>query len=270
MDDFLPLDALERSFRYWWLVVLWVIVGGGAAWLIHTQLPPVYEARVVFYSSLDFKLTGKLTPLEEDKAIGLVQTVILSSPVMLQVVDDAQAQGIRLDIDALRKRAYVSRLSYQWELRLRNTDPAVAQTLANLWADRTLAALKEDFNHAQQAEIIRYQINGINRCVFESFNREPLLPFCQFSTSDELKQAALDLNTQYLQEIAQSGGMSAALRFDLTERASRPIQPTILGANSMILAGGGIGFILAILSIYGDWPIKFLSFVQKGRRHGTT
>jgi uncharacterized protein involved in exopolysaccharide biosynthesis len=138
MDDFLPLDALERSFRYWWLVVLWVIVGGGAAWLIHTQLPPVYEARVVFYSSLDFKLTGKLTPLEEDKAIGLVQTVILSSPVMLQVVDDAQAQGIRLDIDALRKRAYVSRLSYQWELRLRNTDPAVAQTLANLWADRTM------------------------------------------------------------------------------------------------------------------------------------
>jgi len=270
MDDFLPLDMLERSFRYWWSVVLLALIGGGAGWLVHTQLPPVYEARVVFYSSIDYKLTGKLTPLEEDKAIGLVQTVILSWPVMLQVVDDAKVQGIVLDINALRKMAYVNRLSYQWELRIRNPDPGVAQTLANLWADRALAALKEDFNHAQRAEIFRNQINGVSRCFEGPFNREPLPDFCQSNTPDELKQAALDLNMQYQQEIAQSGGLSTALLFDLTDRASRPAQPIILGANSMILAGGGIGFILAVLSIYGDWPERLLSFLRKNRRHGTT
>jgi hypothetical protein len=267
MDDFSPLEALERSFHNWWLVVLLVVWGGVVGWLIHSQQPPIYEAGVLFYTSVDFKQTGKLDLIEEDRAIGLVGTLIISGPVIQQVADAANHQGIPVDIYSLRKMAFLSRKSYQWDLRIRNPDPGVAQALANLWADRALATLKEDFKHAQQAVSLRAQLDNIYRCSAAP-PTQALPAFCQSNTPAQLYQAASELTAEYQNELILSGGMSPALLFDLTERASRPLQPVVLGTNSMVLAGGFTGFLFAVWAIAGDWPARLSAWLQTVRRHG--
>lgn len=267
MDDFSPLELLERSLRFWWLIVLSIVCGGGVGWLIHTQQPPIYEARVVFYTAIDYKQTGKIDLLAEDRAIGLVGDVIASTPVMAQVVEDARAQGISTDTNALYRMAFIGRRAYQWELRLRNPDPGVAQILANLWADRAFAALKEDYRHAVQAASLRSQLDDIYLCSVAMPTQ--LMPaYCQSITSDQLKQAADELVAAYQNEMTQSGGMSAALLFDLTNHATRPAQPVVLGRNSVILAGGFIGFVLAIWAISADWPRKLPVFLRRARQNG--
>jgi hypothetical protein len=251
MDDFSQIEMIERTLQRWWLVALLVICGGGVGWLVHKALPPLYEAKVVFSAAIDFKQSGSIDTLEQDKSINVIEDTIKSNPVVDLVVADAQAAGIKVDRVSLLRMAYLERKSEILELRIRNSNPGVAQTLANLWADRAYSVLKTYLLHAQQADALEQQLMILSMCI-----QQVSLPGNPDSLCNNTNLA--DLSTQYQKvsdalhtERLASGGLPAWVLFALEQKADLPTQPVTYGANTFVLAGGFIGFILALWVVIG-------------------
>jgi hypothetical protein len=254
MDDFSPIETIERALKGWWLVALLVICGGGAGWLAHQVRPPLYEAKVVFSAAVDFKQAGSIDTLEQDKSIYVVGDIIKSSPVLDLVTADAQAAGITVDRASLLGMASLERKSEIQELRIRSTNPALAQTLVNIWADRAYAVLKTYLLHAQQADALHQQLMVLAICLQQA--AVPASPdgLCQQANlADAAVQYQKVSDAMYAERLA-SGGLPAWVLFDLQQKADLPTQPVTYGANTLVLAGSLIGFVLALWAVAGDLP----------------
>ena len=254
MDQFSPIETIERSLRFWWVVALLVICGGMAGWIFHLVQPPLYDAKVEFTAAVDFNKAGPIDTLEQDKSIAVVGDTIHSYTVIDQVVVDAQAAGIKVDQASLLEMAYVERKSEIWELRIRNANPQVAQTLANLWADQAFADLITYHQHAQQADALTTQLAVLSMCMQQAY-----LPGSQDTLCKDANQA--DLASQYKQvsdalqaEQMVSGGLPSWVTFDLKQKADLPTRPVTYGTNSLVLAGSLIGFILGVWMVAGRLP----------------
>jgi hypothetical protein len=252
MDGFSPIETVEHALKRWWLVALLVICGGGIGWLVHKAQPPLYEAKVVFSAAVDFKQSGSINTLEQDKSIRVLGDTIMSDPEIDLVIADAQAAGIKVDRVSLRGMAFLERKSEIWELRIRNSNPAEAQALANLWADRANAEFITYHLHAQQADALRQQLLVLSICLQQAY-----LPGNSNSLCNQTNPA--DISTQYQKvsdalnvERLASGGLPSWVLFDLQQKADLPTQPVSYGANTLVLAGCFIGFILAWWVVAGN------------------
>ena len=58
-------------------------------------------------------------------------------------------------------------------------------------------------------------------------------------------------------ELAASQGLLPALIFDLSEKASPPEDPLRYGQNTLVLAGGFIGFLVGIWATNLPFPFHF-------------
>jgi len=266
MDEFSPLEALEHSFQRWWLVALFIIGGGVIGWLIHFVQPPLYDAKVTFTAMVDFKQAGPITTLEQDHSINVIGDIFLKDNIEGQVIADAQAAGIKLTQDQLNNMAYVERRSEVWELRIRDSNPQVAQTVANFWADRVFAALKADNQHARLADSLTQQLNVLSLCMQQIYLPDSLSSLCT-STSPT------DISTKYQQVLGElnneqlaSGGLASWVLFDLKQKAVLPTQPVSYNVNTMVLAGGLIGFILGIWMVVGRLPELVAGIISKHPR----
>ena len=148
MNEFTPLDEFNRLFRFWWLIALSMLLGGLAAYVFHTANPPVYEAKATIVATIDldiFPFTGvreDLIQYNEDMALGTVEGVLRSKEVTEALFSAAQAQAITLDANTLARNSTIERKQDIWEVRYRNSEPATAQTVANLWMEIGYAAMQ--------------------------------------------------------------------------------------------------------------------------------
>jgi len=218
--------------------------------LVHRALPPLYEAKVVFSAAVDFKQSGAIDTLEQDKSINVIGDTIKSktgtNPVVDLVVADAQAAGIKVDRVSLLQMAYLERKSEIWELRIRNSNPEVAQTLANLWADQANAVLKTDLQHAQQADALEQQLMVLSMCIQQVYLPESPDSLCKNTNPADIAAQYQKVSDALYAERLASGGLPAWVLFNLEQKADLPTQPVTYGANTFVLAGGFIGFILAL------------------------
>lgn len=138
-DEFSPLLEIQRLARLWWLMVLTAVIGGLLGFAFSRLNPPEYEAVATFFVSVDLTKTPKprLELHDEDLALATTNAVIMSPPVIDHVLAEAKEMGQALDRTALLRAVSVERRHAFWELRYRSTDPAIAQTMANLWAEKT-------------------------------------------------------------------------------------------------------------------------------------
>jgi len=254
MDDFSPIETIERALRGWWWVALLVICGGGAGWLAHKALPPQYEAKAVFSAAVDFKQAGSIDTLEQDKSINVIRDTILSPTVMDQVIVDAQAAGVTVDRAGLLDMADLERKSEIWELRIRSSNPALAQTLVNLWADRANAVLKTYLLHAQQADALHQQLMVLSICLQQAVVPGSSDGLCQQTDPDGVAAQYQKVSDALNVETLASGGLPSWVLFDLQQKADLPTQPVMYGTNTLVLAGSLIGFVLALWAAAGNLP----------------
>jgi uncharacterized protein involved in exopolysaccharide biosynthesis len=146
------LDGLNRLFRYGWVVLALAILGGATGLLVQRLRPPVYVARAVFLASIDFNKIDFLNPpkptpapyrmtqSEEDIDLSAVEEGLKS--VEPQVVKFARKNQLSLESpDPLQAFSIVRRHAY-WDVRYRSADPALAQKMADEWAQLGLAELQ--------------------------------------------------------------------------------------------------------------------------------
>ena len=138
MKELSPLLYFNRLIRFWWIVVLCTLAGGAAGFIYSRIKPPVYEARAIFNISIDLKkVPVKQQPIElhdEDIALASLWGTMLSPEVLDYLIEAARKQNITLDWNIISKNYTVERKNSIWELRYRNNDPQVAQTVVSLWA----------------------------------------------------------------------------------------------------------------------------------------
>jgi uncharacterized protein involved in exopolysaccharide biosynthesis len=148
MKEFSPLDEFSRLFRYWWLVAFCMLLGGLAAFLFHKANPPLYEATTTIVATIDLQtfpfedVREDLIQYNEDMALGTIEGVLRSPDVTQALFTAAQSHGITLDAIMLAKASTIERKHAIWEVRYRDTDPAVAQLVVNLWMETGYNAMQ--------------------------------------------------------------------------------------------------------------------------------
>jgi hypothetical protein len=138
MQEFSPYEHFNRAIHLWWIMLGAALLGGLVGFYYSRTHPPIYEAIATFSVNIDLdKVPQK--PLElhdEDLALSNTQAVLLSPEVTDAVLADSAKLGYPMDITLLLANSSIERQHAFWILRFRSTDPSIAQTLVNLWAEK--------------------------------------------------------------------------------------------------------------------------------------
>ncbi len=167
--EFIPFDQWPRILRFWWVIVLFALVGGVTGLIIHRLRPPIYEAQVVFIASIDFNkveftLTDRTaTPVpyqfsQYDEDLALAEMDGTLRQVAPQVAAFAQQNGIQEDASAVLAQSTIEREHAFWRVRYRNADPALAQKVVNYWAEQGFSLLKTKSAAGQIAPYITFDL----------------------------------------------------------------------------------------------------------------
>jgi uncharacterized protein involved in exopolysaccharide biosynthesis len=88
IQEFSPRDEIIHSLRGWWILAVFMILGGLAGYIVHRVEPPVYQAKAILYSYIDYQeITDvRLMEFDEDVTVNTIQSVMLSNQVVGQVL----------------------------------------------------------------------------------------------------------------------------------------------------------------------------------------
>jgi uncharacterized protein involved in exopolysaccharide biosynthesis len=97
--DFRPLDFVDRIRHYWWVMVVFMLLGGGVGYSISLTIPPKFETKAVISVAIDYTRTGFLTDIEEDQTVEIIGDVISSD----EVIQDAITTLKNVDEEVFRE-----------------------------------------------------------------------------------------------------------------------------------------------------------------------
>ncbi len=240
--EFSVRDALSHSIDGWWMVVLLAMAGGMIGWAFHFFQPAIHESTATLTVTMEFTPKSEsyredLIQYEEDLAFNSAEFIINSVPVRSQVMEEAQARGLNVTMDRLQQEFILERRLSNWDLHVRDRDPQVAAELANIWADKSLAALDTALQHAIQVDVLEEQITGLARNLYMT---APALSYEEFQT------ALKDYMSRILQEKRASSGLLSSMTFTLQDQATPQGSPVLYNPGLLVLSGAAIGLIVAL------------------------
>ena len=245
-QEFSLYDSVERVLTRWWMMVILMIIGGLAGWVLHLFNPPIYEASAVITINMDFD-ERQLTQYEEDYAFTAAGAIITSSNVLNPVIADAQSKGYALDPTKIADRFYLERKQSVWELRVRDPDPQVAADLANSWAQSANYRLTAVLGHAVQAEQLQVQVDDLKNCLAgASAQAAPTKLDCKALSQEQVQSMLHDVGAELVKQKNASLGIISIMSFSLTDLAGVPGSPAEDGQAGLVLAGAFIGFIVSL------------------------
>jgi uncharacterized protein involved in exopolysaccharide biosynthesis len=247
-NEYSPLEVFQYSISHWWIIILFILVGGGVGMLAHLVRPPIYETKAVFTVHIDFAQTGVLSEFEQDYAINSAKYLMYSTSVVNQVKRDAQELNIPLDALDLGRRVFFERKQPIIEIKVRNSDPNIAAQVANLWATHAFETLKDAHSHALQAEVLRSYVSALEECG-DVGNETQTAELCNILDVEELQNEINSVTKRIEFEHSQSRGIIPALVFDLLQNAPVPSVPVAFGRSFLMLGGVLIGFSLGIIYV---------------------
>jgi hypothetical protein len=260
--DFSPYDFMARTLRYWKLVILIMIVGGLAAYLVHLTLPPLYEAQTSISFAFNVNRFGHLTAAEEDQAMGAASAIMSSSTVIQYTADQARQQGYTLGANPLNQSVFIERKSYLWVVRVRDPNPQAAAFIANTWIQRSYQELQDASSHAAKAEALYNYLQSLDTCLQRIAISGPALPQCSLGGLADLQKELQATGAQYDTESALGRGFLPYLLFDPPQEATVPGGALQYGQNTLVLVGVLIGFVLAVGIVAADLPLTLAKRIR--------
>jgi len=254
---FYPRDTLDQAIHSWWLIVVFMVLGGVAGLVFSLIRPPVYDAKAVFTTSIDSARTGQMTDVEVDQAIGIVGDIISSTDVTAQVVQKGKAAGITIDAAKFNEMASTVRKNYQWEVHILSSNPNTAVMIANIWANAAAGSLDGAYQHALLAEGYQRYLDSLESCLGQTAAVEPVQSLCSRSNLANIQLELAKTGSLVKQEKQASQGLLPAVLVSLSEKAQPPSKPVLFGRNQSVFSGALIGFLLAIWAIYLHLPDWF-------------
>lgn len=256
MLSFTPKQTLDSALRFWWLVVVMMLLGAIAGWAFFLVRPAVYEGRASLTTGIDYTRTGPLYDVEEDQAMQVVGDVIDGDDTKQLAIELASREGNSLTRQDFESGAFLERSNYAWVIRFQHADPQIAAGAANAWLEAAYAVLEEAYNHALIAEELVSYTRSLTTCFENSVASEPIQGFCTTQNLDEIQQELLAVNEAKTAELLASRGLFPGMAFAISERASIPSSPVQFGRNGLVFSGAGVGFLAAVWVIALQIPAK--------------
>lgn len=229
-----------------------MILGAALGWAFHKQQSPIFEADAILSSNIDLTRVGKLTDTEYDHAFGAIGDVLQSDIVRVATLAKGQEQGISISLAKWNQMAFSERKVNQYILRVRTNNPQQAAQLANFWLDVADQTIQESLQHARLAEGLERYLDGLTSCLQQSLPASSNGAIC----SDDLQkiQAEMEQTGLKLREEKQaSHGISPAMTSSISSRAEIPTSASLYLQGAIMLAGAGLGYLLALIGVFSGW-----------------
>jgi capsular polysaccharide biosynthesis protein len=241
-SEFSPREAVEFAIRRWWMVVVFMVLGGILGGVFHFFHKPVYEANAILNVSMEFyKWNIPAAPDEimrqQDFAFNSAEAIINSIQVKNDVLEELNAKGDKLDFITLGRKMSLERKTSIWELRVRDIDAEFATEAANVWAEKSLAALQTALDHAIKVNLLENEISSLGQGNSGITAGQPA-----GGANSEIDA----LTSELIQEKSASGGILSIMSFSLTNAATEPLKPVVYDTGTLVLGGACIGFLLSL------------------------
>ena len=258
----MDLRRQGQIVRSWlWLLIASLVLAGGAAYLVSSALPKVYESTVtLLVGQSSSSSTPNYNDLLASQRISQTYADLATTGTILgQVMSDA---GLTLTIDQFRRRVTANAPSNSTlvTVTVQDGDPARAARLANAIGDQLIAASDAVYGkNGQVQDFIATQIAAAQVQIQDTqseIDRLAGLP-ARTSTQDQQLQALraqiTSLRQAYAALLALPG--SGANAVTIVDPATPPLQPssprvllnTLLAALVGLLLALGIAFTMEYL-----------------------
>jgi hypothetical protein len=250
-SEYSPLAAFGFALHRWWLIAIFVLVGGLIGWGFSRLHAPLYDAQALLVITIDYQQAPELVQKTddhylEDQIMGAANAVVISTVVLDQVYADLQASGISLDWEKYTRNLASERKRSQFWLRVRDSDPQRAALVANLWVEKAYAALVDFHQHAVTARVLRDYLAGMAACPPPP-ETKPQMPSLCGNGAAEIQQAIATVTAQMQAETTAGNALSPALTFSLERKAAVPDTPVAYRASLLLSTGALLGAVVGIL-----------------------
>lgn len=242
-------QVIEHIGRTWYVLIILGLAGALIGYLAACNNPPLYEATSVLSVGLNFDQTPHLSQYEEDFALGKLASVVIGDDVFAVVLQrygqETQFNDLPLDVADLRGLVVMERKGSRWELKVRGQHPEHLAWLANTWAEAGQSAYQEAFLHAVQALDLQSQRQGLNAEIVQLTSAESI-SLTEQAALDEIETRLMQLDEEFVSEMAQARGVTTYLSLEWTEQAFMDDKPLVGAHGTFILVGNLIGIIVGL------------------------
>lgn len=140
-DEFSLHASFTRTVKLWWFIALATFMGGTLGYFFYHLNHPIYEATATFFVTLDQEnvpiqgMREDLVQYNEDLALSTTEGALLSTATRNDLLEELKNRDILIEPHDLLENHTIERKHETWELRYRHTDPQVAMTVVNTWAE---------------------------------------------------------------------------------------------------------------------------------------
>lgn len=256
-DEIYPIDAITRSIRYWWIMVVLILLGALVGFVLHSFTQAVYEARVEANFSLDYNRTGPLTQFEEDYSVEVIGNIIYNPTILHVVADRANDRGIAISPQELAASSSLERRMYTWVIRVSDANPVQATALAEQWASIVDEQVAQAYQHAVMADQLQRILDSSEVCLAQLPGVDLIAPSCNGSNLENLQSRLSTVSADIQAHRAASSGLAPYLLISKAKVIPAASQPVRSGKNTLMLAGSLIGAFLGIFSLSVQIPQVF-------------
>ena len=248
--NFIPRTAIERLIRSWWLLLIFMVIGGIIGYSIFDTFPPRYEAAASIATGIDYTFSPELEDYEEDRAINEAGRLIMSDSVLNNVETTLKSKGYMVSHQEILDTFYTERIDDLWTLRVTGSDPIIAAEFANTWLDEAYTQLDDAFKNAQDAYALTEYINSLEDCLQADPVEAQQYALCNISSTDEINKEIERVTNQRNDELILARAQYPAMRYSIVSEAYPPSEPDFHSRGILVLSSSVFGLVFAILVVF--------------------
>ena len=229
-------------------------VGALAGWVFIRFHPPVYEALVVLVVEIDLSHTGELTDIEEDHALGVIDSLISSTQVHEKVAAAALVEGIDTGLHDLEKRLLAERLFREWTLRVRHEDAYTAARLVDLWSIAAQQTLQAAGGSALQVDALYRRDDTYENC-FKGSPVQPVHAYCGLQAWELIEAGNRSEIYIIHRKKQESQGVLSGMSFHLAGEVQTRDRP-VLYDPVVSIAGSALTGMLTAMALLFFWGAR--------------
>ena len=264
-------EYLQLLLRYWWAIILGVIVTGSLAFFISISQKPVYEATSeLLVSESSLENVNNLTALN---AYAWLAGSYVERLKNVEVLDQSMKNvGVVMDVDDLSEGLSVSNINNTQLIRLsvEHTNPVIARDLANeipkVFSERNNRQQLSRFsdsklNLEEELTVLEEELASTKASIVSENNKETPEP----QLIEQLKAEELllrDTHSRLLQSyeeirVAEAKSLSNLIVDDPARLPDKPVRPNVLRNTILgLVVGGMLALGVVFLVDYLDNTVK--------------
>lgn len=250
--EFNLISLYEAGINYWWLLLVFIIIGGLLGIAYAGQQEALYEASTTILMSVDHNRAAIRDDITIYQADDRVRALILSDRTLkraMEILSEAEVADLYETPADFRSSTRITQGPASFELYVYSSDPGLAVQSANAWARASLLELEGAMLHALRAAELQGALYEA-QCTLMLVGEEGGDQARWVCTSGGSDVDVDDLPDEFIAEIQASRGILPFYSFALGQEAQMPEGPVLWSRAELLLAGVVIGAVLGIVAIF--------------------